>query len=153
MTTGEQVGAAVDAAVQQSQADAQAQIDAAKADADAAARQAKAIADAALATELGARIETTQQEFRTWQTAADQRLTDVAERQKVSEAQLAEATTLLGSIRALLTPAQPPKPEAPPSDQGTGQTGVNSTKTEQSEKPKVQAEQQPQAPPRRRRFL
>jgi len=155
MTTGEQIGAAVDGAVQTAEQSAQAQIEAARADADASARQAKAIADAAISTELGNQIQSTRQEFETWRTAQDQRMAEISATNQRSEAALADTTTLLGSIRALLTPA-PAAPKLPTSEQNPvqAQTVANSTGTVPNEKPAtVPAETQPAAAPRKRHFL
>lgn len=154
-TPGEQVGAAVDSAVQNANDTAATEIAVARENADAAARNAQQIADAALQSELGQRIEGTRRDFETWRTDADRRLTETAEATRASQAQLAETTTLLGSIRALLTPQQPVRQEAqtPAQNQGTGQTGANSGGTEQSVPPGARAEQHPAPPARKRTYL
>lgn len=155
MSVGENVGQVVDNAVAETERTAAEQIQRAKDDADAAARQAKQIADAALATELGGQIQATRQEFETWRTTADQRIMEMSETNRQSQERLAEATTLFGSIRALLTPTQePPKPQMSKPEAGAAPTAENSTKTEPSEKPRgVEAETPAPAPQRRRHFL
>lgn len=155
-TEAENAGAAVTAAVEGAQENAQTQIARAAEDVNAANRQAEEIARAAIATDLGARIDTTRQEFNTWQSATEQRLAQMQETNQRLEAQSQETTTLLGSIRALLTPAPPPSPPAPGNNQGAVQTGGNLTATGPNgaqEQPGAHQEQMPEAPKRRRSFL
>jgi hypothetical protein len=153
MTTGENVGAAVDSAIQQEQQNSADAIAQAQASADAAQREAKRIADAAIATELGAQIAAQRQEMQTWQTATEQRLAAQAETTQRLEAQSVETTGLLGSIRALLTPTQPQPDTQKPLSPDTAPTDANSVKTEPKEPPKVAAEQHPEPPRKRRHFL
>jgi hypothetical protein len=151
MTTGENIGAAVDATVAQTEANAADAIAQAQANADASAREAQRIADAAIATELGQRIESQSREQAAWQTAADQRLTEVMATNQRLEAQFQETTGLLGSIRALLTPtptpAATPAPAMVPTDASSTGTAAN------AHHEGAAAETHPEPPRRKRHFL
>lgn len=150
-------GQQVDETISNVAAGAQSEIDAAAMRADDAQREAARIADAAISTDLGSRIQSTNERLEQWQSNSSQLESRLSSQEKT----ITEQGTLLGaiagtlqSIQSALAPKQPLTDQPPASGQASGPTDGSLTRTEANARPEDQRpENQPPPPPKKRSFL
>lgn len=98
------------------EANANSAIAAAQAETDRANEEARRIASAAINTELGAQIQSTRQEFTTWQTQAQEREAAIQTRLEATAAELGNVKAALGTLLGALNQANP-SPSTPPTSE------------------------------------